>query len=381
MGKVHILSIHWGFSLGGIGKYASLIENVEKYEAIKIKTLCIVGDGWLTNKTNLGRIDAEKISIRSKMDYSWISKVYSAIKKQNPDLIMTHGFNGYFVMAIMKIRGIKNIPLVCSNHGLYHATTATRIIMGFFYDKFTNYYLKNVVDDIVCVADYTRRYLINHRVNPDKIAVIHNGIEDHNPDNTKREKLRKEWKIGTEEIVIGAASRLDPVKGVEYLIDGLALIKTELPYVKLVIVGTGTQDQILRAQVKKLGLESRVIFTGYRTDIDQCLSAFDIFALPSLAEYHSIAILEAMRAAKPIIATNVGGNIESLENGKEAIIIRSKNAQELGEAIRQLVNDQNLRLQLGENARERFRKEFTVDTMVKKTAAWLLSCAERNKRF
>jgi glycosyltransferase involved in cell wall biosynthesis len=240
----------------------------------------------------------------------------------------------------------------------------------------TKYFLRHVASEIVCVADHSKKYLDAQKVDLSKLTVIHNGIADREIDKSKRSKLRKEWGVKENEILLGVASRLDPVKGLEYLIEALALIQEKTIRVKLVIIGTGTLDQRLKRQVDQLRLKEKVLFTGYRTDINQCLGAFDIFMLPSLAEYHSIAILEAMRAAKPIIATNVGGNTESVRKHKEALIVPPKDPSSLADAIERLSKDKELREQLGENARLRFLKEFTADIMVKKTAKWLVNCSK-----
>ena len=197
------------------------------------------------------------------------------------------------------------------------------------------------------------------------------------PDNSQRDRLRQEWGVREDEILLGIASRLAPVKGVTFLIEAMGLIKKDGPMPKLVIVGTGTLDQALNEQVKQLGLTHKIKFTGFRSDIDQCLGAIDIFILPSLAENHSIAIIEAMRAKKTIIATDVGGNTESVRHMKEAIIIPPHDSISLAEAIKQLMSDKVLQEKLAAKARDRFLQKFTVETMVRETADWLIDCGKK----
>ena len=123
--------------------------------------------------------------------------------------------------------------------------------------------------------------------------------------------LFRSWGVQPDDLVIGTVSRLDPVKGLEYLLEAVAIARKSEAQVRVVLVGDGGLRDALEAQVLKLGLKDVVSFAGYRDDIPDCLAAFDIFALPSLAEYHSIGLLEAMRAGLAIIATDVGGNTES----------------------------------------------------------------------
>lgn len=372
-----ILSLHWGFSLGGVGKYATLIESVGSHESVQIKSICIIGYDWQTDESNLKQIDVEKIFIKSRFDLSWISHVSSYIEQYNPDLLMTHGFNGHFVALVARVSNQIKIPVVCSYHGLYHATTFTRQFFGVLFNKVTELFLRNIATGVVCVADYSKNYLSTKGVNPEKLTVIHNGINDKMPDESKRMALRKEWAVKDNELLLGVASRLDPVKGIVFLIEALGKVQKFNPYIKLVIIGTGTLDQQLRKQVEQLNLKNNVIFTGYRTDINQCLGAIDIFMLPSLSENHSIAILEAMRARKAIIATDVGGNTESVRDNKEALIVLPNDSACLAEAIKKLITNKALRDKLANKARDRFLQEFTVETMVRKTADWLIACGKK----
>ncbi len=377
MDSLNVLSIHWGFSIGGIGKYATLIQLVNEYAPVKIKSACVIGKGWQTDKNNLAKLNAKTINISSRLDFSWIFRLSTLIKQDSPDLILTHGFNGHFISLLARFVSRKPIPIVSSYHGLYHATTFGRRFVATALDTFTQFFLRHVAVDTVCVAEYSQRYLSNKNIPPAKLTVIHNGIENRPPDNSQRDRLRQEWGVREDEILLGIASRLAPVKGVTFLIEAMGLIKKDGPMPKLVIVGTGTLDQALNEQVKQLGLTHKIKFTGFRSDIDQCLGAIDIFILPSLAENHSIAIIEAMRAKKTIIATDVGGNTESVRHMKEAIIIPPHDSISLAEAIKQLMSDKVLQEKLAAKARDRFLQKFTVETMVRETADWLIDCGKK----
>lgn len=144
----------------------------------------------------------------------------------------------------------------------------------------------------------------------------------------------------------------------------------------MVVIGTGTLDKSLKKQVNNEGIADQVIFTGFRSDIDRCLQAIDIFMLPSLAEYHSIGLLEAMRAEKAIIATNVGGNTESIRDGIEGLIIRPANTDDIVIAVEKLLESRAVRDTLAKAARRRFEQFFTVQRTAEATAQWFLDCYE-----
>ncbi len=375
-GRLRIVSIHWGFSLGGVAKYAELLEGVGSYAPITLKSLCIIADGWRSDQKTLGNIDAEVIRIRARLDPSWIWRAAKLIDELNPQLLLTHGFNGHIVASILQKLPGQSRPIASSYHGLYHPTTWARVPMAGLYNAYTEHFLRYRVFGVAVVAGYCRDYLVAKGVSPRKIRVIHNGLPDCVVPATERARVRAEWEIGPREIVIGVASRLDPVKGISYLIDAFASLVDELDMLRLVIVGRGTLDAALRAQVRRLGVQKFVLFIGFRTDIDACLTGFDIFALPSLSEYHSIALLEAMRAGKAIVVTDVGGNTESVTNGCEALVVPVANTRALVDAVRKLVTDARLAAGLGRAARERFITTWTEEHTVRGTAEWLMGFEE-----
>ena len=223
----------------------------------------------------------------------------------------------------------------------------------------------------IAVANFCKDFLIRERVNKDKVTVVHNGINDIEVNIRKRDLLRNEWGIKDKEILLGVASRIDPVKGIAYLVDAFIHLNNIHKNIKLVVIGTGTLENKLKDKVMKSNLGNQVIFTGFRSDISACLSAMDIFVLPSLAEYHSIALLEAMRAGKPIVSTDVGGNTESVRDNEEALIVKSADALGLETALSKMVGSAELRARLSRAARQRYLDHFTEDKTIEKTESWL----------
>lgn len=375
-----VLSIVWGFSLGGVGKYLTLINNVNRYAPIRIHTLCILADKWWSDHEALKKLNAHKIRIRSRLDLSWSIKAASFIDAFDPHLIMTHGFNGHFVAFTARILAKTNIPFICSYHGSYHAISPGRKLVEGLFNFITKRFIRHFTISCVAVADYSKNYLVERGVSNDKITVIHNGIDDYKPSPNAREKLRDEWGIKKNEVVIGVASRLDPVKGVNFLVDTFEKLTKRYDNIRLIVIGSGTCEDELRSKVSNYEIDGKVVFTGFRSDVPACLEAMDIFVLPSLAEYHSIGLLEAMRAGKPIVATNVGGNTESVSHMKEGVIVPPANVDALVKGISQLLNDPVLANRLGKAAKIRFRKNFTEEIMVQRTAQWLMKCGEVARR-
>lgn len=366
-----VLSIHWGFSLGGVAKYAATIERVRDHAPVQLRSLCLLPEGRVVDRDALAALDAIVLPVGSVADLSWISRVRKIIADEAPDCVLSHGFNGHLVSLVGCMGNGGQIRRIASYHGSYHATTTARKLVEPFYNGFTHWYLRRKATAVLGVAQYCSDFLVERGVNARKVTVVHNGIPDFQAAREAREAIRHEWGLGPEHVAIGVASRLDPVKGLEFLVEAFAHIAEKHPMVRLVLMGEGTVRAALEAQAEQLGVCERVVFAGMRSDVPQCLSALDIFALPSLAEYHSIGLLEAMRAGLPIVATDVGGNTESVRDGQEGLIVKSADAAGLAAALGRLLDDEELRKRLSATARQRFSTEFTEEAMLAKTAQWL----------
>lgn len=381
MKPIKLLNIHWGFSIGGVGKYASSLDDVSRYSPIEPYSVCILSPDWHCDRETLNTLRAKEIVIKSRLDFSWFRKIIAEVDRVQPDIIMTHGFNGHFV-SLVTLRFCKTKSIrICSYHGRYHAPSKLRKLATPFLDGLTEYYINHIADSAVAVAQCSKDYLVSCGISPKKIRVIHNGIDentDNNPD--ARQNIRSEWGIGEKTTLLGIASRLDPIKGLPYLIEAVLELLEDGRDIKLALIGTGPLEDDLRGTVSNTSFANRFIFTGFRSDIPDCLEALDFFILPSLEENHSIALLEAMRAAKTIIATDVGGNGESVRHEKEALLVPSANSAALKSAIERLLSSPDLAETLAYNAKTRFNENFRTERMVRKTAAWIVDSMDKKNK-
>ena len=359
-----VFNLIWGFSTGGIGKcfltYASLGGVNPKVE---VTSVCIDIQNREYDRKPLHEIDATLISIKHSFDISWITRLARLIKEEKPDLIFCHGFNGPVVVLLTKLFYGIRVPMVCSYHGIYHAPTGIKKIIAPLYNGVQIFCYKKYAERVITVEKNSLKYLESKGVNPSKLMVVHNGIID---DSISNNKLELEG-LKSEGISVGVVSRLVPIKGLVYLIKAITLIKEEVstPF-KLFIIGDGPEEETLKTLVQSEQITDLVHFVGYQSNIQDWLNSLDVFVLSSLHECHSISLLEAMRASKAIVATDVGGNTESVRDGLDGLIVPAKNPKELADAIVKLMKSEELRITLGESARNRFLNEFTEDIMKNK---------------
>ena len=202
----------------------------------------------------------------------------------------------------------------------------------------------------------------------EKFTAIYSGVD---LENLEREpcdigSFKKEFFVPPQATVFGTVARIDPIKGIRYLVEAMAKLIQSFPNSRLLIVGDGTERQEIQKKVNSLHLAEKVIFTGYREDVPQLLQIMDVFVLPSLNEGMGRVILEAMAFAKPVIATNTGGIPEIVQDGKTGILVAPRQSEPLAEAMLKLSADPLLRKELGANGKIFLEDTFTLDRMVEK---------------
>lgn len=201
---------------------------------------------------------------------------------------------------------------------------------------------------------------------PEKCWVVHNGIEDvasHGP-------VMK----SSQSTVVGCVARMDREKGVLQLVDAFAVIARKYPSVELILAGEGNASKELADLIRFHHLENRVKHLGqYQENVNKLLLTLDIYAFPSLWEGFPYSILEALRAGCAIVATNVGGIPEAIENGKEGLLVTPGSTEELILAIDRLLADKDLRFFLAYNGRLRYEREFSLETMDTRVKQFILA--------
>ena len=207
-------------------------------------------------------------------------------------------------------------------------------------------------------------------IDPGKLHVIRNGVEIHEPlPADERRRARSELGASEGDLIVGAVGMLREIKRHDLLIDAFADVSRTRPELHLVIVGEGPMRQPLMQQVKRLGLESRVLLPGAIADIRPMLEAFDVVAMSSSGEGLPNALLEAAAAKKPIVTTAAGGAVEIVDDGVNGLVVPVGDRVALSEALACLVGDEQLRRQYGAAGRQRVQTLFGMDRFAREWAA------------
>lgn len=374
---IKVLSVHWGFGPGGVANYAAQLESVCRDGTIDIRSLV-----FINRKRHVDRENLQRLKNRGVVEYGrgtgfgWLKRLRAELNGYGPQLVVSHGFNGHFIVFIARLLGWLRAVPVATYHGPYHPMSLQGVVKKQLFERFTNYYLRRHASAIAAVAAHEARALESRGVDRSRITVIHNGIADVVAPAGSRERLRSEWGVAADIPLIGVVSRLELVKGVADAIEAMAHVVRECPTVHMLIIGSGTREEELRSLAVARGLEQRVTFAGFRSDVVACLTAIDIYLLPSHSECHSIGLLEAMRAARPIVVTAVGGNVETVTPGMEALLVPAAAPRAMADALVALLRGRERAEALGIAARNRYLADFTAAEATQKTAQWLRRCVE-----
>jgi glycosyltransferase involved in cell wall biosynthesis len=362
MPKFKVLRIIARLNIGGPAINAILLSaglDKEKFETILVIGRSSPGEGEMSGllaekKVNPMMIKELGRDIRPWKDLVAFLRLLCLIKKERPQIIHTHTAKAG---ALGRLAGaLCGCKLVHTFHGHvlegYFGRIKSRIFI--WIERF----LAMFADKIIVVSPRIKDELLRLKVAPEnKIAVIPLGLELEgllglNSPESAGEGLN-----------IGIVGRLVPIKNHRMFLQAAAEIKDER--FRFFIIGDGELRQDLENYARELGLSGKVTFSGWQRDLLRLYRRLDLVVLTSLNEGTPVSIIEAMAAARPIIATDVGGVRDLLGDNERGILVKSGDSRGLSEAILKLVQKPSLRAQLGLRGREFVRGRFNKERLIR----------------
>ena len=223
-----------------------------------------------------------------------------------------------------------------------------------------------LLDMTIAVSELSREMLIrNYRIPTQKIVSIRNGLDLSQFDTAfDGDAVRADLGLGASEHVAVLVGQVSGRKGHIFALKTVAEIRKRIPDYRLVFVGEGEIEEDLRQEAERLGLTDEVIWAGFRRDVPAILASVDLLILPSEDECLPFVILEAMGSRLPVVATDVGGISEQVEDGVTGRLIRPRDAAGLAEAIIDVLNRPDRGRSLGEAGRRKLEAEFSIEASV-----------------
>lgn len=224
---------------------------------------------------------------------------------------------------------------------------------------------------IIAVSHFTKWELTNYyKIPENKIHVIHNGVDVNKfkPAVDKR-TVKTELGFNPDDLVILSVGRLYARKGLFTLIESMPTIVKRFGNAKFIISGKGQSDEIrkLMAHAEKLGVKGNIVFTGYYPDkkLPRLYQAADVFAFSTFYEHHPFAVLEALATGLPIVTTTVGGIPETIDSGKNGLLVEPFNPRQFADKILYLLEHPAEAAEMGSKARRTVEERFDWRIVVK----------------
>lgn len=304
-------------------------------------------------------------------DIKAIFEIRRLIKNINPDTVFLNsskaGFIGSF--AAKKFRGLKTIYRI-GGWAFNDPRPKWKNLLLTWLEKLSARWKDVIIVNNEHDLDQAQKLKIKPR---EELVLVYNGLDvykiDFLPKEEARLKLfekisRVSGRVFQVKTIIGAIANLYATKGLDTLIRVAENFKNN-DEVIFTIIGEGPERSTLEALIKDMGLEKKIYLPGKIENASMLLNAFDLFVLPSLKEGFPWALIEAMSAKLPVIATRVGAVPEIIEDGKNGFIVEPGRPDQIAEKIKFILADDRLRLELGIQAHQTVLFKFPLDKMVK----------------
>jgi len=324
----------------------------------------LTGNGALVEEYARRGIRVVPFLMRGKWDLFVVRRMVRFIHAEGIDLVHTHLVHAN-ILGCMAARLAGRIPVISSEVNTTDWTQRNVLVRALAR------WCHRQVEVVTVISSAVRDTVVGRaHLDPRRITMIRPGVDlslhvKTGPEMTREAK--RELGFEPDRPIVGTVARFDPRKGLVTLICAADLVLKRYPDALFLIVGDGRTRGDIEREINRLRLERSVRLLGSRNDVFALLRAFDIFVLPSHAEGLSISVLEAMATGKPVIATSVGGLVESVVAGETGLLVDPGDEVALSQAIIDLLNDPARRSAFGTRGRERVEKTFNPTAYVRET--------------
>lgn len=288
--------------------------------------------------------------IRGLRDLSALSQLVRLMRKFNPDIVHTHTAKaGTLGRLAARLAGVPVVVHTYHGHVFhgYFSKSATRVFLA------VERLLARLSTRLLTVSPTVRKELLGLGIGtPEQLIVMPLGLdlERFRQSDGLRGQLRAELGFDPDTPLVGIVARLAPIKSHETFLTAAALIAARNARTRFVIVGDGERRGPLETLSRSLGLEDRVVFLGWRRDLDRIYADLDVVALTSQNEGSPVSLIEAMAARCAVVSTRVGGVPDLIQHRIDGLLVPPANAEALADAMGELLADAALRHSLGSAA-------------------------------
>ncbi len=364
--KILVVAPYFPPSIGGVQNYAlNIAKGLKKDYNYKIVVVTSNHEDKTYKEETLKGMKIYRLPYQFKVSntpisFKWKKQIKEIIEKEKPNVINAHSPVPFISDITARIAHKKRIPFVLT----YHTGSMKK---GIFYldwiiSIYENLFLKMMLKDslkIIATSDWISQTILKAQTEKIKIITPAADIKLFSPNNKRHSKNKI--------LFVGSLNKTESYKGVDYLINGLNLMKKDMEFT-CDIVGEGDLKEYYKELAKELKLEKQINFLGklFGKKLVKEYQISSLLVLPSSLDNFPIVLLEAMACKKPIIATNIGGIPEIIDNNKNGLLVPPKDSKALAEAIIKILKNPKLARQMGEEGYKKVKKNFTWGIQSKK---------------
>ncbi|MFW5888114.1 MAG: glycosyltransferase [Patescibacteria group bacterium] len=372
--KIKIMYVLTGLHTGGAEVLLrDLLRKIdrEKFEPVVVS---IVPIGQIGKEIEQAGDRVISLKINRKWNFLLMfGRFLKLIKKEKPQIIHAHLFHAIFLSRLAKLFN-KKTKIISTIHNENIGGRSREFLLR----------MTDRLSDITnTISQRVSEIMVDKKVvKKDKVRTVYNGIdlEKFYPDPEKGKKIKERLDIENNYPVLISVGRLAEAKGFGYLLESVKELKKEYNDIVLIILGEGEKRQELESKIKDLNLENNIFLSGNKSNVVDYLNSADIFVSSSLWEGLPTAILEAMACGLPVVATNVGGTAEIVEDGRQGLLMDSQSPEQITEKVTYLLNNDEKKDKFRKEARIKIKNNFTLEEMVKNYEKMYIDLCEKREK-
>lgn len=306
------------------------------------------------------KIPVQAISAAHQFDLRIIFRIAQIVRERKIHIISSHEYKSDIIAFL--VSKLVPVAIITTAHGWIRNSRKSRVYIGIQKRLFPRF------DKVIAVSPKIEREVLAAGVRRENVELIFNAIvaENYRPEDQVRGTFRARYAIPENAVLIGNVGRLSPEKGQGDFLDAAAVVIREVPDAHFALIGDGPTRELLQAKAKVLGLERQVTFTGHLTDVRPAFRDMDLFALTSHTEGFPNVILESLCMGTPVVATDVGGVAEIVEDGVTGRLVAPHDVSGIALAIVRMLKNRSDALAMMERGRRLVFERYHFDRRVER---------------
>lgn len=347
---MHILHIETGRHLyGGALQVLYLLKGL-KDRGVMNTLVCPRESETGIQSTNAATIHA--IPFAGELDLTFLFRLFLIMRSERPDIVHVHSRRGADIWGGLAAR-LAKIPAVITRR-VDNPEPAWGV--RFKYSLYKR---------VVTISEGIRKVLFAEGLKPEKTTLIHSAVDlDRYKTSGDIDWFHREFGLNPDNKAIGTVAQFIPRKGHRYIIEAAPNILERFPGARFLFFGQGPLKNEMQALCRKTGIENRVCFAGFRTDLEKILPCLDILLHPAAMEGLGVSLLQAAASGVPIIGARAGGIPEAVDDGVNGYLIEPADIQAIVDSVLSLLHDPEKRRRFGRAGRAKVESSFSISTMV-----------------